>query len=182
VVRDLELTDPTGWVVVPLAAADPDADLTAPPGVRAGDTSRVGRAGSRGEAVCFPQGLLPLRCNVIEVIVRTMHHGGRDTRLRQLRLLGPVLGHDAAPLPAGIRGGGVSGREASSSSAAATGGCAAAAREPRAAPTGRDAEVVAAALKSVTLKAAALARAAASSPARPRRADPPGSLAMPRMR
>ncbi|KAA0169954.1 hypothetical protein FNF28_01744 [Cafeteria roenbergensis] len=69
-IREVTLEEPSGWVWIPLALPDPDADLTMPRGVRTGDRSRVGRASSSGEVHCFPFGLKPLRCHVVEVILR----------------------------------------------------------------------------------------------------------------
>lgn len=61
VIRDVELTEPVGWVWVPLGEMSKD----------------------RGGFV------KPLRPHTMQIQIKSMHAGGRDTHLRQVCLFGP---------------------------------------------------------------------------------------------
>lgn len=66
----LDLADPVGWTVIPLAMPGSDLDCPDPP-----------PAPSSSSSSAVP---VPLRAHLLQLQVVAMHQNGRDTHIRQV--------------------------------------------------------------------------------------------------
>lgn len=95
-VRNVELNEPTGWVIIPLLPPKRDtgnALLTRAEQLSADDDDMAIRRR-------FPPGFFKddgvLRAFFLQVCVVSMHQNGRDTHIRQARIFGPRIPVDSA--------------------------------------------------------------------------------------
>lgn len=76
-ITTFELTEPSGWIIATLSASTPNAITSFT------DTTASLSNETQGTAAA------PLRTHFLQVRIHTMHQNGRDTHIRQVKILGP---------------------------------------------------------------------------------------------